>query len=79
MAVLLILNRFLSKRSLLGFNISIFMECKIPKRECFPYIFKIFCKKAWGNNIPQIKKRPANKHCTEFFRIFAQDMLHLSN
>ncbi len=26
-------------------------------------------KKAWGNNIPQIKKRPANKHCAEFFSV----------
>lgn len=30
-------------------------------------------------DIPQIKKKPANKHCADFFRIFAQDKLHLSN
>ena len=33
---------FLSKRSLFRLNISIFLECKIPKRESFPYIYNIF-------------------------------------
>lgn len=32
-----------------------------------------------GNNIPQIKKKPANKHCAEFFRIFAQERLHIAH
>ena len=32
-----------------------------------------------ANNIPQFTKKPANKHCADFFRFFAQDTLHLSN
>lgn len=56
-------------KALSGSIFLFFPECKIPKRECFPYIYKIFLKKAWDNNIPQIKKRPANKRCADFFSV----------
>ena len=49
------------------------------RKESFFLTFIRFFEKSMGNNIPQIKKKPANKHCADFFRIFAQDKLHLSN
>lgn len=63
-------------KALSGSIFLFFPECKIPKRECF---LTFILKKKHGAIIYLKKKRSANKHCAEFFRIFAHDKLHIAH